>query len=375
MYRAIAETLAARSDTFEVFFLGYARSSRSWAIAPDDLGNIPHVMADGGWGRALWLAMRHIRARRPRVVVLAWAMDHVALALLCACRLWRIPVVVVSGETDRSAANNPWPRLRRVFRAPFFRMASRFLSYGERSTRYLLGCGVPAGRITTGVNTVDVAYFQERARQARHNGVADAMRAAFRRADGSAFETHLLFVGYLHAEKGAGLCLDLLERLGESGVALHIVGDGPLRHILAADLERRGLADRAFMHGYQQIETLPEYYAMADMFLFPSLEEVYGLVLVEAAAAGLPIVASTRAGGAADVVRDGVNGYLFDPARPAEMERAVRLLLADAGLHRQMGSASAAIAVERFGMQRSAWCYRDAVDRAGLGDNNATTEA
>ena len=78
--------------------------------------------------------------------------------------------------------------------------------------------------------------------------------------------------------------------------------------------------------GYLEGETLGAAYASADAFIFPSRTETLGLVLLEAMAAGCPVVAA-RSGGIPDIVTDGVNGYLFDPKDPTGAVTATKRLL------------------------------------------------
>ncbi|HHY76471.1 MAG TPA: glycosyltransferase family 4 protein [Firmicutes bacterium] len=107
--------------------------------------------------------------------------------------------------------------------------------------------------------------------------------------------------------------------------ALLLVGDGPLRAELEKLAHSLGIADRTFFAGAVPPDVMPHMYASADMFMFASLTDTQGLVLVEAKAAGLPAVA-VGALGVKDMVADGEDGYLCgnDPEELAE--KAVYLL-------------------------------------------------
>jgi glycosyltransferase involved in cell wall biosynthesis len=116
----------------------------------------------------------------------------------------------------------------------------------------------------------------------------------------------LLYVGRLGAEKEIEQIKPVLASI--PGARLAIVGDGPHREQLKAEF-----ADTpTHFVGYLEGQTLASAYASADAFIFPSRTETLGLVLLEAMAAGCPVVAA-RAGGIPDIVTDGENGYLFDP--------------------------------------------------------------
>jgi glycosyltransferase involved in cell wall biosynthesis len=116
----------------------------------------------------------------------------------------------------------------------------------------------------------------------------------------------LLYVGRVSAEKEIDRIKPVLEAIPEAHLA--IVGDGPHREALEAHFA----GTQTHFVGYLQGLELASAFASADAFIFPSRTETLGLVLLEAMAAGCPVVASAS-GGIPDIVTDAVNGYLFDP--------------------------------------------------------------
>lgn len=372
LYRRIGAMLDDRGRELRVLFLGYAKSVRSWTIDPEELRGLRHAIctpppagaatSSGRDRRAIRCVLGDVRAFAPDAVVIAWAMDYVALRLLLALRRRGVPCIVVSGETLRSARNNPMPRLRRIFREPFFRLAARFLTYGTRASEYLTACGVPAARITTGTNVSQPEYFNERAEALRASGEAERFRAGFRTAAGGAFACHLLFVGYLHGEKGLAAAVEMMRRLARADVALHVVGAGPDEAATRALVESAGLTPVVFFHGYRQSAELPLHYAAADVLVFPSTVEVFGLVMAEAVAAGLPVLASSLAGGTIDLVENGVNGLVVNPLDADAFARAVALLADDPGLRARMAEASRVRFRERLSTDESAARWVEAID-------------
>ena len=132
----------------------------------------------------------------------------------------------------------------------------------------------------------------------------------------------IVAVGRLGAEKG----LDLFARIlpAVPGARLALVGDGPHRPALEQQLA--GLP--AHFAGYMAGEELASAVASADVLVFPSQTDTLGLVLLEAMAAGTPVVAADS-GGVPDVVRHGFNGFLFAPGDAASASAAVRTVLED----------------------------------------------
>ncbi|MBD2194462.1 MULTISPECIES: glycosyltransferase family 4 protein [Calothrix] len=131
----------------------------------------------------------------------------------------------------------------------------------------------------------------------------------------------LLYVGRLSAEKEIERIKPILEAIPQARLAL--VGDGPHRPAL----EKHFAGTNTNFVGYLMGRELGSAFASADAFIFPSRTETLGLVLLEAMAAGCPVVAA-RSGGIPDIVTDGVNGYLFEPTADIQgaITATVRLL-------------------------------------------------
>uniref|UniRef100_UPI0030DB94E7 glycosyltransferase n=1 Tax=Cyanothece sp. BG0011 TaxID=2082950 RepID=UPI0030DB94E7 len=122
-----------------------------------------------------------------------------------------------------------------------------------------------------------------------------------------------------------------------------IVGDGPHREAL----ESHFAGTQTHFIGYLQGLELASAFASADAFVFPSTTETLGLVLLEAMAAGCPVVAA-NSGGIPDIVTDGVNGYLFDPQDENGSIMATKRLLATTEEREQLRS-NARLEAEKWG--------------------------
>ncbi|MCL6637957.1 MAG: glycosyltransferase family 1 protein, partial [Alicyclobacillus sp.] len=127
----------------------------------------------------------------------------------------------------------------------------------------------------------------------------------------------LLYVGRLAAEKGLERLRPCLDQL--PNVHLALVGDGPYR----AELEKVFQGRHATFTGYLFGEELAQAYASADAFVFPSTTETLGLVLYEAMASGLPIVAADSPA-TREVLQHGRAGWMFQPEDPASVLAAVQ---------------------------------------------------
>ncbi|MEB3355457.1 MAG: glycosyltransferase family 1 protein [Synechococcales bacterium] len=153
----------------------------------------------------------------------------------------------------------------------------------------------------------------------------------------------LLYVGRLSAEKEIDNIKPVLESIPNARLAL--VGDGPYRQ----ELEHHFADTPTHFVGYLTGLDLATAFASADAFIFPSRTETLGLVLLEAMAAGCPVVAA-RSGGITDIVEDGVNGYLFDPTDDQGAIAATQRLLANA-TERELIRQNARLEAERWGWE------------------------
>jgi glycosyltransferase involved in cell wall biosynthesis len=151
----------------------------------------------------------------------------------------------------------------------------------------------------------------------------------------------LLYIGRLSAEKQIERIRPVLKALPQARLAL--VGDGPHRQ----QLERLFEGTATTFVGYLAGDELASAYASGDAFVFPSSTETLGLVLLEAMAAGCPVVGANR-GGIPDIVSDGINGCLYDPDQPASLVTAVQRLLGDGATRAQLRQA-ARLEAERWG--------------------------
>lgn len=194
-------------------------------------------------------------------------------------RLTDTPVWIWWGGTLHTECDIGLPR--KVVRAFFTRYVRHWISYGETSTKYLHALGVSRESIVQIQNCVDERRFQQEAEPILNPSVRPA----------------LLFVGQLIERKGVEPLLRAASVLQGEGLAfsLHIVGDGERRNSLQNLRERMGL-DHVHFHGTFSPERMPGVYESMDALVFPSLEDVWGLVVNEALWSGLPVLGSTYAG-------------------------------------------------------------------------------
>lgn len=154
-----------------------------------------------------------------------------------------------------------------------------------------------------------------------------------------------LFSGALIPRKGVDLLLRAFKMIAaeNSAVALIVLGEGPLREELQKSVPS-GMRDRVHWTGEVHQADLPTWYGAADVFVFPSRHDGWGVVVNEACGAGLPIISTDAVGAARDLVIHDRNGFIIPRDDLHALVRAMRELAQDTELRKRMGAQSAIVA-------------------------------
>lgn len=228
-----------------------------------------------------------------------------------------------------------------LLKSQFLKKCDGFIVPGCSAREYLRSHKVKDNRIFTARNAVDNDLFAELAAKARQD-------ASARRRDLNLPDRYFLFVGRLVREKGvfdllsayAGLDEDVRHNFG-----LVFAGDGVCRQ----ELEQRAksiVPGTVIFSGFAQRDDLAAYYALASALILPTYTDPWGLVVNEAMACGLPVIVSDVAGCAADLVKDGWNGFSVPPRDANALSRAMAKMVVDATTLAAMGSNSRELIAE-----------------------------
>lgn len=285
----------------------------------------PSVVILGGWNQpAFWQAAAWARRRRRPVA------------------LW----IESTLRDERSGA-----RLLEAAKRALLRRARGFIVPGRASHAYVSSLGVAEDRIVVAPNAPDLRVFGDAVRTAR-------VRRQELRAELGIDGPCVLYVGRLDPEKDVGMLLSATEQLEGTIV---VAGAGSLD----AELRAQAAPNVRFLGRIERDELAP-WYAAADVFVLPSRSEQWGMVVSEAAAAGLPIVASEAVGAASDLVDDGVNGFRVPVGDPAALADALRRVVGDEAFRERAGARSLELAAERTPAHWSRAVARLARDLATL---------
>lgn len=270
------------------------------------------------------LLAHHLCTFQPCAVLIPGWSSRVAFAAMVWCVRNRVPAVLMSESTAHDEVRSGW---REMVKRSYVTLASAALAGGNLHAEYLAQLGMPRDRVFLGYDAVDNRYFSG-GRLPDVATVSDltAVVAPYFLASARFIKKKnlpLLVRAYARYRKLISLPKDRASSLGthrsEVPWGLVLLGDGEKRRELESLLSTLSLDEKVQMPGFVQYSELPRYYASANAFVHASTTEQWGLVVNEAMASGLPVLVSDRCGCAPDLVRDGVNGWTFDPENEEQL--------------------------------------------------------
>jgi glycosyltransferase involved in cell wall biosynthesis len=236
--------------------------------------------------------------------------------------------------------------IRKLLKKIIIKGSDKYIASGVEAKKYLEYFGAELKNIYISIDTVDVNYFRNTTLKDRNNKDYLVRRKKYP-------EYLLLYVGQLIRRKGIIQVLKALDYLRDPEIGLLIVGSGPLEKELKKFCEEKKL-NHIFFEEFQQQEMLPKYYALADIFILPSFEEVWGLVVNEALASGLYVLSSKYAGASYDLIKEGWNGEIFDPNDVTEIVELIKRIKGDIKNLRKQKDSISQDACKEFNMESSA---------------------
>ena len=149
----------------------------------------------------------------------------------------------------------------------------------------------------------------------------------------------IISVGRLSKEKGYDDLVDVFSIVREKKPdwVLNIIGDGEERDVLEAKITKRGMINSVILHGYRNKKYIENMLLKSSIYAMASVEESFGLVLIEAQSFGLPCIAFESAKGACEIIDDKVSGYLIKDRSKVDMANAILELIDNLELRRSMG--------------------------------------
>lgn len=253
-----------------------------------------------------------LKEQRPDLVI---CMEYNATILQAVhwCRSHHVPFLSWSDGTANSERNIG--KLQKLFRKYVIRRAAGFISSSTATMEHQISYGAQREKCYKSLLTVDIEkYLMQKVDNQEET----------RKQSGK----KLLYVGSLIGRKGLDLLIPALAQT-DSDITLTIVGEGSEEATLKKQAKDCQVQDRIRWLGFLEGEALKDCYRQSDVFILPTREDCYGLVILEAMCASLPVIASKYADGAFDLMEDGVHGYIVDPYDTKQLAETIDTIFSD----------------------------------------------
>lgn len=279
--------------------------------------------------------VKSLRLINPDVVI-AWEYNPAALQALMWAKIRKKKFIHMTEGTLYS--ERYIGMIQRIARSVIIRSADAGIVSSTKSKEKLISWGMPDEKIFLSLLTMDLSIYRTLSNHSQSN--------------------RILYVGSMTKRKGLDLLIRALSFVKEK-YELRIVGNGSKEEILQLkDLAKEnGVNDNIVWCGYKSGSELLEEYCTAAVFVLPTREDCYGMVLLEAYCARLPIVSSKYADGAYDIVDDGYNGIIVDPYEPEHLAKA----LSDVITNRSFMVNAAKNDLDKFELSNTVEGFKDAI--------------
>jgi len=293
----------------EVLYISETEQRREWEIKKDDLRFPYKIMFDFPVDEVTPFSLfketwKCLNALKPDLLII----DGYSYASSWAGLFWakrnKIKMILWSSSNEDDHKRAFYKESIKSF---FIKNCYAYNVYGTKSRDYLLKLGARKDSIFIIGNTTDNLFYYNETLKWREK------RSVLCR-EYKLSPNNFLYIGRFSAEKNIIFLLDAYKKATEGGNnwGLILVGNGPQKSDVEHYIKKFNLRN-VFLPGFKQKHEIPKFLAVSDVLVLPSVSEPWGLVVNEAMAAGLPVLVSRKCGCYPDLVKDGENGFSFDP--------------------------------------------------------------
>lgn len=270
---------------------------------------------------AAYVLPKLLDALKPDITVIPGWGFPVPRAAFKWCKSHQVPLVLMSESKWDDEKRQWWKELLKSWL--YVKKYDAALVGGELHRDYLIKLGFKSDRIFLGYNAVDNDYFTQKALVARQN----PSQARYRQPN---IPTRPYFIAVTRFVKRKNV-LRLVEayvtyrqQVSESQAwDIVICGSGEEELAIRNLIIEKELKNYVHLPGFVSYQDIGDWYGLANAFVHPALQEQWGLVVNEACAAALPILGSRKVGACYELVKDGQNGFLFDPENSQDITRSL----------------------------------------------------
>jgi len=234
------------------------------------------------------------------------------------CRLWRIPYIITSDGALYRKNGKTLKFLKRFLVGG----AQAVLTTGQETTRYLRQCLPPGKPI------VEYPFSSLFAADILETVPSRDEKLALRRQLGMMAGNIIVSVGNFIPRKGFDLLLQAIDQLPDTMEYYFIGGTAPEEYLSYCSAQNR---NRIHFVNFKKYDELRQYYMAADLFVLPTREDIWGLVVQEAMANGLPVLTTDRCGAGLELISDNENGFLIPGGNVSALVTAIDRIFKDKG--------------------------------------------
>ncbi len=269
-------------------------------------------------------------------IIIAWEYNPIAVICLFWCKIHHKKFIHLTDGTLYSERNIG--KIKKYIRKIIVKYADACLASSSKAKEKLLFWGAADNKIFISLLTINVTEFEELKKEPQPR--------------------RILYVGSMVKRKGLDLLINALAEM-KKDFDLHIVGNGTENEISALKQLAIGknVIDKITWCGFKEGKALLDEYRKAELFVLPTREDCFGLVLLEAMCAKLPIITSKYADGAYDIIKEGINGYIIDPFNAKEFGKAMDKALGNL----ELKNGAEMTSFEKFKFRNVVQGYLDAI--------------
>lgn len=290
-------------------------------------------------------------------VILGGISDFTTQVAFFITKIINVPVILWSEETG--IKQSLLRRIANTFKKHIVRNVDTIIVPGTMSRNFHTEMTSAPERVFVAPNIVENELFIKKSSELRKE------KEKLKQELGIGNQKMILFVGQLIERKGVEYLIRAYRRLKRehSDICLVILGDGALKSDLENVCANNGIKDVRFT-GWVSEEAKIVYYSVADIFVLPTLEDVWGMVVNEAMACGLPLVSTKSSGSAVDMIMPGENGLIVDAEDVEQLYSAMKTIISNEELAKKMGSKSLEVARNRYNLGNMVEGFVSAIEHA-----------
>lgn len=304
LFSLITEKFKGRGSETVIWFMREREAFRDWEVRQNEMGYDYEILSGMHFGLKKFreihfnpsICWKMVRLH-PDIVIIGGYNSVSSWIALFYCKLFRKKSVMWSGSIKSSSKlNNLFvTTLKKIF----IRSCDAYVSYGSKAAEFLELYGALPSKIFVGCNVGDINFYR------------DKILYDFQYK--KSLVVNLIFVGHLEREKGIFNLIEALNLVESNSWHLYIVGSGTKELEIKNLCNKYKFIEKITFAGFRQKEDLSDYYRKGDIFILPSFADKFSIVMSEALASGLFVIASKYDGASFDIVKEGENGYITDP--------------------------------------------------------------